>query len=137
MRCCQLAQAEIRGEGIWGTVKFCPVKDGVMVTADVHGLEDGFYALHIHMGRDCGGDRFADSMGHYDPGGTEHPFHAGDLPPLLFTNGRAFLTVITGRFRIPDIVGRTVIIHSDPDDFHTQPSGNAGTKIACGVIRRC
>lgn len=107
-----------------------------MVTADIYGLEDGFYAFHIHEGLDCGGDQFADSRGHYDPFGTGHPFHAGDLPPLLSSNGRAFLSVITGRFRIPDIIGKTVIIHSAPDDFHTQPSGNAGTKIACGVIRR-
>ena len=44
--------------------------------------------------------------------------------------------VLTGRFRVGEIIGRSVVLHSDPDDFHTQPSGNAGMKIACGVIRR-
>ena len=50
--------------------------------------------------------------------------------------GKAYLKVLTGRFRLEEVIGRTVILHRDPDDFHTQPSGNAGTKIACGVIQR-
>ena len=61
--------------------------------------------------------------------------HAGDLPPLMMQQGRAHMTVRTDRFRVQDILGRTVVIHSDPDDFRTQPSGMSGTKIACGVIR--
>lgn len=65
-----------------------------------------------------------------------HPDHAGDLPPLMRSNGNAFSAVVTDRFTPSDIVGRTVVIHSNPDDFSTQPSGNAGKKIACGVIRR-
>ena len=108
--------------------------------AQIDGLpkesETGFFAFHIHEGRDCGGEGFADTGGHFNPGNTEHPRHAGDLPPLLSDNGRAFMQVLTGRFRVDEVIGRTVIIHSHPDDFHTQPSGNAGTKIACGVICR-
>lgn len=50
--------------------------------------------------------------------------------------GNAYMKVLTGRFHVEQIIGRTVILHSNPDDFHTQPSGNAGTKIACGVIQR-
>ena len=50
--------------------------------------------------------------------------------------GRAYLAVRTDRFRVQEIIGRTVVIHSDPDDFRSQPAGNAGTKIACGVICR-
>lgn len=64
-----------------------------------------------------------------------HPKHAGDLPPLLACQGSAYLSVKTDRFCVEDILGRTVVIHSDPDDFHSQPAGNAGKKIACGVIR--
>ncbi len=55
--------------------------------------------------------------------------HAGDLPPLLSNNGRAYCQVLTGRFRVSDVIGKTVVIHSGPDDFMTQPSGNAGEKI--------
>ena len=50
--------------------------------------------------------------------------------------GKAYMKVLTGRFCVEEVIGRTVILHIDPDDFHTQPSGNAGRKIACGVIRR-
>lgn len=130
----------IAGEGcLRGIVKFYGVPCGTLVVAEIAGLPQnatGFYALHIHEGADCGGENFADTGGHYNPGGAEHPCHAGDLPPLLARNGRAVLGVETGRFRPCDVVGRTVVIHSSADDFHTQPAGNAGKKIACGLIRR-
>ena len=63
-----------------------------------------------------------------------HPKHAGDLPPLLVCRGNAYLSVKTDRFTVNEIIGRTVVIHSDPDDFHSLPAGNAGMKIGCGVI---
>ena len=131
----------MRGEGnLKGTVKFYPVNCGTLVVAEVTGLpksETGFFALHIHEGERCSGVGFADTLGHFNPTGAEHPRHAGDLPPLLSQNGRAFLAVETNRFSVWEIIGRTVVIHSGADDFHTQPAGNAGNKIACGVIRRC
>lgn len=65
-----------------------------------------------------------------------HPYHAGDLPPLFSANGNAVLEVLTDRFNIHQIIGKTIIIHRNPDDFTTQPSGNAGEKIACGVIKK-
>ena len=70
-----------------------------------------------------------------DPEGCEHPHHAGDLPPLFGCGGDAYLSVLTDRFAVPDILGRTVVIHQDPDDFATHPSGHAGARIGCGVIR--
>jgi len=134
------ASACVRGDaGIRGTVKFSAFGSGVLVEADIQGLPDsqtGFFALHIHEGTDCRGPDFAGSGGHYNPCAVEHPRHAGDLPPLLGCNGRAYLAVLTNRFRISDVIGRTVVIHSRPDDFHTQSAGNAGEKIACGVICR-
>lgn len=125
--------------GLTGTVKLQQRRDGTLVTAEITGLPKsatGFFAFHIHEGTDCGGEGFADSKVHFNPAGTEHPNHAGDLPPLLSDSGKAFMQVLTGRFCVEEVIGRTVIIHADPDDFHTQPSGNAGKKIACGVIRR-
>ena len=124
---------------IRGTVKFYQRPSGVLVVAEVSGLpgnSTGFHGFHIHEGAACGGKEFADSGSHFNPTKTSHPMHAGDLPPLLARNGRAYLAVLTDRFSISDIIGRTVIVHSDPDDFHTQPSGNSGKKIACGVICR-
>ena len=98
--------------------------------------DTGFFAFHIHEGSDCGGTDFSDTGGHYNPDAREHPRHAGDLPPLLSMAGRAFLAAETCRFTPCEVVGRTVVIHGSTDDFHTQPAGNAGKKIACGVIRR-
>lgn len=51
-------------------------------------------------------------------------------------NGRAYMKMLTGRFRLAEVIGRAVILHGEPDDFRTQPSGNAGKKIACGVIQQ-
>lgn len=122
-----------------GVVKFYRTRRGVVVAAEIFGLpkREGFFAFHIHEGEACTGEAFADTKGHYNPSESPHPDHAGDLPPLLSAGGRACMTVLTDRFQIPEILGRTVVIHASPDDFHTQPAGNAGTKIACGVIRPC
>ena len=122
-----------------GTVRFIPRKNGTLVVAEISGLpatDTGFFAFHIHEGGNCSGAGFPNTGGHYDSNDQDHQLHAGDLPPLLSSGGSAYLAVITDRFRIKDIIGRTVVIHSGPDDFRTQPSGNAGNKIACGVIRR-
>jgi Cu-Zn family superoxide dismutase len=123
-----------------GCVRFYQENGCVLIEADVSGLpktsETGFFGFHIHQGRDCSGVGFSGTEGHYNPLGQGHPEHAGDLPPLLWCRGNANLSVKTDRFSVNEIIGRTVVIHSDPDDFHTQPAGNAGKKIACGVIQR-
>ena len=66
-------------------------------------------------------DPFADAGMHLNPNNCPHPYHAGDMPPLFGVNGRALLIFATNRFRIPQIIGKTVIIHARPDDFVTQP----------------
>ena len=128
---------------IKGYVRFTQMKNGVFVSAEVSGLpcerQNGscIYGFHIHSGESCGGnetDPFADSDGHYNPDGSMHPYHAGDLPPLFGNHGYAYMSVFTDRFSVNDIIGKTVIIHKNPDDFTTQPSGNSGEKIACGII---
>lgn len=133
------AVACLTGEGrLRGIIKFYAVPCGSLVTAEIRGLPESkasFFAFHIHEGGDCGGKDFADTGGHFNPEKQEHPRHAGDLPPLLSVNGMALLAVETSRFRPREVIGRTVVIHENSDDFHTQPSGNAGRKIACGVIR--
>lgn len=144
------AQAVLTGSGefpgLTGRVRLYQTGAGVLVLAEVSGLPRGgqcggqFFGFHIHEGGSCGTmgeDPFGDAMAHYNPGGCEHPGHAGDLPPLLGSNGSALSLFLTGRFRVSEVIGRAVIIHRQPDDFTTQPSGNSGAKIACGVIRRC
>ncbi len=144
------AIAEIKGNGehknLNGKVYFKQTKDGVLVTAVIYGLptsevkcQNYFFGFHIHEGENCTGneaDEFFNVMGHYNPKKCMHPHHAGDLPPLLENNGNAYMAVLSNRFDVKEIIGRTVIIHDKPDDFITQPSGNAGTKIACGEIRK-
>lgn len=138
------ATAKIEGSRqfpqICGYVDFLQVKEGVLVTATIKGLPDNFgiFGFHIHNGKSCSGnetDPFADADGHFDTDNNPHPYHLGDLPPLFGNNGIAYMTVLTDRFSVDEIIGRVVIIHEKPDDFTTQPSGNSGLKIACGVIR--
>lgn len=141
--------ATVRGSEAYptvqGTVRLYQTVYGVVVVTEVEGLPDTdhpcaspIYAMHIHDGGRCAGtsaDPFADAGTHYNPDGCPHPYHAGDLPPLFSANGYAFSVCLTDRFTVEEILGCTVIIHASPDDFTTQPSGNAGAKMACGVIR--
>ena len=139
MRQCTYAQAvaEVSGGEIRGNVWFHQLADSVLVTAQISGLpRDGFFAFHIHDGGDCGGEGFSDTGGHYNPTNAAHPDHAGDLPPLLSFSGRVYLSVMTDRFCVADVLGKTVVIHGGTDDFKTQPAGDPGAKIACGIIRR-
>lgn len=143
------ARARLNGSilypDIQGDVWFYQALEGVFVVADVEGLPnneakcaDSIFGFHIHEGGSCSGnatDPFANTGEHYNPNNCRHPQHAGDLPSLFGVNGYAFLAVLTNRFKIEEIVGKTLVVHSKADDFTSQPSGNAGTKIACGEIR--
>ena len=129
---------------IRGTVKFYQRKYSTLVVAEIMGLpvpigrcEKPIFAFHLHEGSSCalnGQEPFAETKGHYDPENCPHPYHAGDMPPLFGVNGFAFSAFMTDRFRVRDIIGKTVVIHAGPDDFSTQPAGNAGEKIACGIV---
>jgi len=143
------AVARIRGSaeypGIIGSALFFQKKEGVLVAAEVFGLPapeevcgSPTFAFHIHSGGTCtgnAGDPFADALAHYNPQDCPHPYHAGDLPPLFGNNGHALLMVLTDRFTVQEVLGKTVIIHADRDDFTSQPSGDAGKKMACGQIK--
>lgn len=142
------AIAIVRGSnaypGLQGEVRFYQTAYGTLVTAEFSGLPLGnspcqspIFGFHIHNGTQCTGnfaDPFADALTHYDPYTCAHPYHAGDLPPIFGANGYAFSMFLTNRFSAGEIIGRTVILHSMPDDFTSQPAGNSGAKIACGTI---
>lgn len=131
---------------IFGYAVFVPYFGKTMATFSVYGLPVGegcsykVFDMHIHSGGQCSGnadDPFADAESHYDKGSCPHPCHSGDMPPLFpDKSGTAQLAFVTDRFTPDEIMGRTVIIHAMPDDLHTQPSGNSGEKIACGVIEK-
>ncbi|MDD2959529.1 MAG: superoxide dismutase family protein [Lachnospiraceae bacterium] len=117
-----------------------PKSPGVLVKVEVTGLPDtnspirsNFYGMHIHEFGDCTLP-FDKTGNHYNPRRLNHPYHAGDMPPLLGNNGYAFSLFYTNRFSPRDILHKSLILHLKPDDFVTQPSGNSGDKIGCGVI---
>lgn len=106
-------------------------------TMPTNACSNPIFGFHIHSGSQCSGnmeDPFAEALEHYNSNGCMHPYHAGDMPPLFGNNGYAYQIFLTDRFTVNEIIGKTVIIHSGPDDFVTQPGGNAGGRIACGQI---
>lgn len=138
------ATAHLRGgervPGLVGRADFYQRANGVLIYIHVYGLPSDnvtdFFALHIHVGEGCGGEDFSKTEGHYNPQRMSHPRHAGDLPPLLSNDGEAYMSILTNRFLVNEIIGKTLVIHSDTDDFYSQPAGNPGIKIACGVIKK-
>ena len=114
------------------------MRSGILISAELFGLPDwenntGFYGMHIHEYGDCA-DNFQKTGNHYNPGNVKHPMHAGDLPSLLSNHGYAWMAFYDHRFSIQEILGKSVVIHGQRDDFTTQPSGDSGVKIGCGVI---
>ncbi|HAZ19411.1 MAG TPA: superoxide dismutase family protein [Clostridiales bacterium] len=144
------AHADIYGSpafpNIRGNAWFWQTHTGVYVCVTAQNLpyqseENPYNVLgtHIHEGSSCTGninDPFANAGAHYNPYQQAHPYHAGDLPPLFVNEGYAWNVVMTDRFVVDEIIGMTIIIHSQADDFHTQPSGESGSRIACGYIHR-
>ena len=126
-----------------GLVKFYDTPyGGVLIEAELFGLPNirsagssDFYAMHIHEHGDCS-QHFMKTGPHYNPSGQPHPMHAGDLLPLLANQGYAWESFYDKRFRVADILNRSVIIHQHRDDFTSQPSGDSGIMIGCGVIRQ-
>lgn len=143
-----VAQATLRGSkeysDIFGRVLFFASYTGVIVKTIVHGLPfsdekcaNPFLAYHLHAGESCSGneeDPFADADGHYNPDDCPHPSHAGDFPPLINCGGYAYSEFFTDKLKPDELIGKTLIIHRGYDDFTTQPSGNAGEKMACGLV---
>lgn len=122
-----------------GTVEFFPWATGSIIKLEVLGLPmdnlNNFFGFHIHEEGLCDENKnFETSGAHYDINMNMHPNHTGDLPMIYSNNGYAFMLYYTNRFKPDDIIGRSVIIHKMLDDLHTQPAGNSGARIACGVI---
>ena len=143
------AYAQIKGGPlapcIKGTIYLYQLDEGVYIKVYITGIPNvnnqgsSFHGLHIHEVGDCSignnSEPFTDAKSHYNPSKVEHPMHAGDLPPLFENKGYAYMNVLTDRFTLKEVIGKAVVIHSMPDDFTSQPSGNSGEKIACGIIK--
>ena len=137
-----------KGSNVRGKVDFVQAGSKVKVTANVTGLRPGGeFGFHIHEAGDCSSGDGMSAKGHFNPYGKPHGHpssgerHGGDLPSLRADNsGNANTTfevdVITVGPGPASIVGRGLIVHAQPDDYKTQPTGNAGARSACAVIQR-
>lgn len=127
-----------------GTVSFLEVEDGVKLTVDVKNLSPGGKAIHIHNVGKCEAPNFESAGGHYNPQNKKHGFlnkqgsHAGDLPNIhVYQDGTTMAEFKTNRFQIQSLFdedGSSVVIHDLPDDYFTDPAGDSGARIACGII---
>jgi Cu-Zn family superoxide dismutase len=136
------------GNATTGSLRFVQVGDVVRVTGEVQGLKPGAeHGFHIHEKGDCSSGDGMSAGGHFNPTSAAHghfaqgAHHTGDLPSLRANaNGVASVNFETRTLSIgsgsADIVGRGLIVHRDPDDYTTQPTGNAGPRLACAVISR-
>lgn len=145
------AQAVIHGNhlypDLYGIAFFCQMSCGVFINAQFHGLPavsgasagvSRFLGFHIHEYGDCSqnaGWEFDHTGDHYNPDNFSHPNHRGDLPPILNCGGYAWQSFLTDAFSVTEVLGRSIIVHAMPDDMTTQPSGNSGSKIGCGIIQ--
>jgi len=136
-----------KGNKTFGEATFEQRGNKVHVVIYVQGLKPGQeHGLHIHEAGDCSSGDGMSAKGHFNPFGKPHGMpgsperHAGDLPALKAAkNGRGKVDVEVDGISVTagpgSVIGRAVIVHADPDDFKTQPTGNAGARLACGVIR--
>jgi Cu-Zn family superoxide dismutase len=130
-----------------GQLKLMPMADGVHVTGTVGGLKpNGTHGFHVHEKGDCSAVDASSAGGHFNPAAKPHgrmtnpQHHAGDNDNLVAnaegvaTVNAHFAGVVMGDGGANDVVGKAVVVHADPDDYTSQPAGNAGSRIACGVI---
>src|SRR5437016_12343483 len=133
-----------------GTASLRETKDGLLITVNIKGLPQGLHAVHFHSVGKCEGPAFTSAGPHFNPSGKQHGLknpagpHAGDLPDIYVQkNGVGLYEALTdsitlgsGETSIFDTDGTTLVIHATADDNITDPAGNSGDRIACGVITR-
>jgi Cu-Zn family superoxide dismutase len=146
------ARADIKnaqGKSV-GTASFRETQDGLLITINVKGLPQGLHAVHIHSVGKCEGPAFTSAGGHFNPLDKKHGLlnpeghHAGDLPDLYVNKDGAgryealmeSMTLDSGATAIFDADGSAIVIHATADDNMTDPAGNSGDRIACGVITK-
>lgn len=132
------------GSNVTGTITFMKSGDDVKVTADISGLTPGRHGFHIHEFGDCSSPDATSAGGHFNPGKHQHGApdasdrHAGDLGNIeADASGKAHLELTDKTMKLngnDTILGHAVIVHEKTDDLKTQPTGDAGGRLACGVI---
>jgi len=133
-----------KGNSVTGTVIFTETSDGVKVMADIKGLTPGKHGFHIHEFGDCSSPDGTSAGGHFNPENKSHgaPMdmnrHMGDMGNVVAgADGSAHLEYVDHMIQLSgpeSIIGHSMILHKSEDDMKTQPTGNAGPRVACGVI---
>ena len=136
----------LNDSGVTGMAVFTQNGDQITLTAEIQGASPGLHAIHIHANGDCSAPDGTSAGGHWNPTDVAHgkwgegEFHLGDIGNITVgEDGTGRITLTTDLWEIGtgsdiDVVGRSIIVHADADDFVSQPSGNAGARIGCGVI---
>jgi Cu-Zn family superoxide dismutase len=141
--------ASASGSLVSGKLMLAPMGDGVHIHGEIGGLQpNGRFGFHVHENGDCSTVDASSAGGHFNPTGSPHgragageAHHAGDMDNITSdTEGVAQvnvhpLNVTLGGHAPNDIANRAIIVHADPDDYASQPAGNAGARVACGIIR--
>ncbi len=142
------AQARVQptqGHTATGTVDFTQRGDHVVVSASFRGLTPGDHGFHVHEKGDCSAPDATSAGGHFNPTNQPHgkpmegPHHVGDMPMLhADANGNAHLNATIRGASLSggatNLVGRAVVVHANRGDYRSQPAGDAGPRVACGVI---
>lgn len=134
------------GSQVNGTVKFTQVLSRVRVDARIASLTPGAHGFHIHENGDCSAPDATSAGGHFNPFGKKHGgpdapiHHSGDFGNLTAdANGKAVQTVWLEGISVSTgkdgVIGRAIVVHADPDDLKTDPTGNSGSRVGCGVIK--
>jgi len=133
-----------------GKALFRDVPGGVEICVEVTGLPNyspktastpqiGPHGFHLHIVGNCEvgnpNDPFQSAGGHFNPTKQLHGNHAGDFPVIFSNNGYFRMCFYTNKFSVFDILNKAVVIHQSPDDYQTEPAGNSGKRIGCGVIK--
>jgi superoxide dismutase, Cu-Zn family len=133
------------GNKVSGTVTFTPVADGVQVHAEIAGLTAGKHGFHVHEFGDCSAADASSAGAHFNPTNQPHAGpdaaarHEGDMGNIeADASGNAKLDYVDHQISLTNdaksVIGRSVVVHAKPDDLKTQPSGDSGARIACGLI---
>ena len=134
------------GSSVKGEVHFMQQKDGVLVHADVTGLSAGLHGFHIHETGDCSAEDASSAGGHFNPQAEQHGaptaehHHAGDFGNVVAdeTGAGKYERVLNfiSLSGADSIIGKSVVVHADADDMASQPAGNSGQRVACGVVAK-
>lgn len=136
------------GSNVTGNARFTRQDDGkIQLVVQIEGATPGTHAAHLHDVGDCSADDGSSAGGHWNPTTHQHGkweqdehFHLGDIGNIqVGEDGTGTITLTTDRWELGtggmvDVVGHSIIVHTDADDFVTQPTGNAGGREACGVV---